>query len=61
MPLDPQTQEIFTMVTAKGLYKPTRVLHGVLNLTSYSQGTMRIVLEGLLGKISESWVDDIGI
>lgn len=50
-PLDQTVQETFTMVTARGLYTPTHVPHGVLNATSYVHGAMGDVLEGLLGKM----------
>ena len=56
MPLDPEAQEIFTMVGPGGLYSPTRAPQGVLNATSYYQGTMTDVLHGLNCLI---WVDDI--
>ena len=35
MPLSPEAQEVFTIVTPDGLFAPTRVPQGVLNATSY--------------------------
>ena len=61
MPLDPQAQELFTMVTTEGLYTPTRVPQGVLNATAYFQGVMQKVLSGLVNEICLVWVDDVVI
>ena len=56
MPLAPEAQEVFTMVTPDGLFTPTRVPQGVLNATAYFQGVMTDLLQGLNCKI---WVDDV--
>ena len=45
-PLDPDAQELFTMVTKEGLFTPTRVPQGVLNATTYFQSVMQQVLQG---------------
>ncbi|CAM9794959.1 unnamed protein product, partial [Hapterophycus canaliculatus] len=37
MPLAPEAQKIFTIVTPKGLFTPTRVPQGVPNATAYFQ------------------------
>ncbi|CAB1109830.1 unnamed protein product [Ectocarpus sp. CCAP 1310/34] len=56
MPLAPEAQEIFTMIGPGGLYSPERVPQGVLNATSYYQGTMNSILHDLNCIV---WVDDI--
>ena len=56
MPLAPEAQEVFTIVTPDGLFTPTRVPQGVLNVTSYCQGVMTDFLRGLDCKV---WVDDV--
>ena len=56
MPLAPEAQEVFTIVTPDGLFTPTRVPQGVLNATSYFQGVMTDLLRGLDCKV---WVDDV--
>ena len=56
MPLAPEAQEIFTIVTYEGLFTPTRVPQGVLNATAYFQGIMSELLHGLNCKI---WVDNL--
>ena len=56
MPLAPEAQEVFTIVTPDGLFTPTRVPQGVLNATSYFQGVMTDLLCGLDCKV---WVDDV--
>ena len=54
MPLAPEAQEVFTIVTPDGLFTPTRVPQGVLNATSYFKGVMTDLLRGLDCKV---WVD----
>ena len=56
MPLAPEAQEVFTIVTPEGLFAPTRVSQGVLNATSYFQGVITDLLRGLDCKV---WVDDV--
>ena len=46
MPLHENAQEMFIMVTAGGLFTPTRVPQGVLNATAYFQAIMSEVLKG---------------
>ena len=54
MPLAPEAQEVFIIVTPEGLFTPTRVSQ-VLNATSYFQGVMTDLLRGLDCKVC---VDD---
>ena len=61
MPLRPEAQELFTMVTTSGLFTPTRVPQGVLNATAYFQSVMHEVLDGLIRKVCLVWVDDVVI
>ena len=55
MPLAPEAQEVFIIVTPEGLFTPTRVSQ-VLNATSYFQGVMTDLLRGLDCRV---WVDDV--
>ena len=56
MPLAPEAQEVFTIVTPHGLSTLTRVPQGVLNATSYFQHVMTVFLSGVDCKV---WVDDV--
>ena len=56
IPLAPEAQEVFTIVTPEGLFTMTRVPQGVLNATSYFQGVMTDLLRGPDCKV---WVDDV--
>ncbi|CAN0489230.1 unnamed protein product, partial [Discosporangium mesarthrocarpum] len=59
-PLSQGGQDIYTMVT-EGLFSPTRVPQGVLNVTSHFHAQMTAVSKGLLNKICLLWVDDVVI
>eukprot|EP00903_Cladosiphon_okamuranus_P015655 g14457.t1 len=56
LPLALEAQEIFTISTPDGLYTPTRVPQGILNVTSFFQATMTQELDGLNCTV---WVDDV--
>ena len=56
MPLAPEAQEVFTILTPEGLFTPTRVPQGVLNAISLFQGVMTALLRGLRCKV---WVDNV--
>ena len=58
MPLTAKLQELFTFVTQKGLYTPTRMPQGVTNATSYFQGTLR-TLGDLVRRVCLVYVDDV--
>ena len=52
-----EAQDIFTITTHPfGMFTPKRVPQGVLNATSYFQGAMMDLLDGLRCKI---WVDGV--
>ena len=60
MPLAAYSQELFTFVTQKGLYTPTRMPQGVTNATSYFQGTLeRRTLGDLVRRVCLVYVDDV--
>ena len=59
MPLGANPQEIFTFVTQKGLYTPTRMPQGVTNATSYFQGTLERTLGDLVRRVYLVYVDDV--
>lgn len=54
-------QELFTMVIAGGLYTPTWVPQGVLHTTACVQTIGVDILDGLIGRTSLVWVDNIAI
>ena len=56
MPLAPEAQGVFTIVTHNCLFTPTRVPQKVLNATSYFQGVMTDLLRVVDSKV---WVDDV--
>ena len=58
MPLAANSQELFTFVTQKGLYTPTRMPQGVTNATSYLQGTLERTLGDSVRRVCLVYVDD---
>ena len=59
MPLAANSQELFTFVTQKCLYTPTRMPRGVTNATSYFQGTLKRTLGDLVRRVCMVYVDDV--
>lgn len=59
MPLSPEAQRLFTIITSCRLYTPRRVLQGVLNAIAYFQGVVRDVLDELIERTCFVWVDDV--
>ena len=57
--MDPESQELFTIVLPSGLYTPTRVPQGMLNATAFFQSTMANILSGLLDRTRMVWIDDL--
>jgi hypothetical protein len=54
-----ETSEICTVATPFGLYRPTRMLQGMVNATAHFQAQVRAALGDLYGDICEFWVDDL--
>ena len=59
IPLAAISQELFTFVTQKGVYTPTRMPQGVTNASSYFQGTLEWTLGDLVRKICLVYMDDV--
>ena len=59
MPLAANSQELFTFVTKKGLYTPTRMPQGVTNATSHFQETLERTLGDLVRRVCLVYVDDV--
>ena len=59
MPLAAKSQELFTLVTQKGLYTPMRMPQGVTNVTSYVQGTPERTLGDLVRRVCLVYVNDV--
>ena len=53
------SQKLFTFVTQKVLYMPTRMPQGVTNATSYIQGTLERTLGDLVRRVCLVYVDDV--
>ena len=60
-PLANEAREYFTFVTEDGLFMPTRVPQGVMNVKLYFQGMMMEVLGNLVGRACLIYVDDVKI
>ena len=56
MPLAEEARQSFTITTPLGLFTPTRVPQGFLNVTAYFQGVMAGLLVGIKCTI---WVDGV--
>ena len=61
MTLAANSQELFTFVTHKGLYTPTRMPQGVTNATSYFQGALERTLGDLVRRVCLVYVDGVVI
>ena len=59
LPLAANSQEFFPFVTQTSLYTPTRMPQGVINATSYFQGTLERTLGDLIQRICLVYVDDV--
>ena len=59
MPLAANPQELFTFVTQKSLYTPTRIPQGVTNASSYFQRTREKTLGGSVRRLCLVYVDDV--
>ncbi|GMF52587.1 unnamed protein product [Phytophthora fragariaefolia] len=59
LPLHPDSQELFSFVTHRGIYTPTRVPMGATDAVAYCQGVVEEIFGGLLGQGLLCWLDDI--
>ncbi|XXQ36816.1 Integrase catalytic domain-containing protein [Plasmodiophora brassicae] len=59
MPLDEACQEIFSFMTDKGVYKPTRSMQGGMNSAPQYQGRMFEVFGELMFHKLIIWIDDL--
>ena len=60
-PLAEEAREYFTFVTGDGLFMPTRVPQGVMNVTLYFQGMMTEVLGHLVGHACLIYMVDVKV
>uniref|UniRef100_H3H555 Reverse transcriptase n=1 Tax=Phytophthora ramorum TaxID=164328 RepID=H3H555_PHYRM len=59
LPLHPDSQEIYSFVTHRGIYTPTRVPMGATDAVAYCQGVVEEIFGDLLGTCILAWLDDI--
>lgn len=59
MPLDKECQEMFSFMTDRGVYTPTRSIQGALNSSTQFQSRMHAIYKDLLYKSLIIWIDDI--
>ncbi|GMF57839.1 unnamed protein product [Phytophthora fragariaefolia] len=59
LPLHPDSQELYSFVTHRGIYTPTRVPMGATDAVAYCQGVVEEIFGDLLGVSVLAWQDDI--
>lgn len=59
LPLHPESQEIFTFITHRGMYTPTRVPMGARDAVAYCQSVVEQIFGDLLYNGVLVWLDDI--
>ncbi|KAH7462617.1 Retrovirus-related Pol polyprotein from transposon 297 [Phytophthora ramorum] len=59
LPLDEDSQELYTIMTHRGMFTPTRVLMGSTDAVAYCQGVVEEIFGPLRGGQILAWLDDI--
>ncbi|KAE8960434.1 hypothetical protein PF005_g25805 [Phytophthora fragariae] len=59
LPLHPDSQALFSFVTHRDIYTPTRVSMGATDAVAYCQGVVEEIFGDLLGQGLLCWLDDI--
>ena len=59
MPLDESCQEMFSFMTDRGVFTPTRSFQGALNSATQFQARMTQIFSELLYKHQIIWIDDL--
>lgn len=59
LPLAEESQELYTIITHRGMYTPTRVLMGASDAVAYCQGVVKQIFGPLLFTEILAWLDDI--
>ncbi|KAE8907373.1 hypothetical protein PF003_g8128 [Phytophthora fragariae] len=59
LPLHPYSQELYSFVTHRGIYTPTRVPMGATDDVAYCQRVVEGIFGDLLGDGILAWLDDI--
>ncbi|KAE9083679.1 hypothetical protein PF006_g26638 [Phytophthora fragariae] len=59
LPLHEDSQELFTFITHRGMYTPTRVPMGATDAVAYCQGVVEEIFGDRLGNGILAWLDDI--
>ena len=59
LPLHPESQELFTFMTSRGMVTPTRVLMGCTDAVAFCQGAVEQIFGELLYRTILAWLDDI--
>ncbi|GMF50263.1 unnamed protein product [Phytophthora fragariaefolia] len=59
LPLDEDSQELYTIMTHRGMFTPTRVLMGCTDAVGFCQGVAEMIFGPLLSGRILAWLDDI--
>ena len=59
LPLDVESQELYTVMTNRGMYTPTRVLMGATDAVAYCQAAVEQIFGELLDDKILAWLDDV--
>ena len=59
LPLHPDSQELYTIMTARGMVTPTRVLMGSTDAVAYCQGVVETIFGDMLYSRLLAWLDDV--
>ncbi|GMF48372.1 unnamed protein product [Phytophthora fragariaefolia] len=59
LPLHPDSQELYSFVTHRGIYTPTRAPMGATDSVAYCQGVVDEIFGDLIGDGILAWLDDI--
>lgn len=59
LPLAEESQELYTIMTHRGMFTPTRVLMGCTDAVAYCQGVVETIFGPLLPNQVLAWLDDI--
>lgn len=59
LPLHPECQEFYTIMTDRGMFTPTRVLMGQTDAVAYCQSTVESIFGDMIDSKLLGWLDDL--
>jgi len=59
LPLHPNSQELYSFVTHRGIYTSTRVPMGAIDAVACCQGVVEEIFGDLIGDGIQAWLDDV--